>query len=132
MNKIFCHGEKIENGFSSSYFITYIQQHLEEFIEIFNLYLELIINQLIPTHKFSIESKEWINPDQIYSFNYTNTYQKFYDQSVETDYLHGSFGKEQNIVLGVSELEDDSLIKLKAFGFTRVCHQLSQIIIDAR
>ena len=42
LNKIFCHGEKIENGFSSSYFVTYIQQHLEEFIEIFNLYLELI------------------------------------------------------------------------------------------
>ena len=92
----------------------------------------LIINQLIPAHKFSIESKEWINPDQIYSFNYTKTYQKLYDQSAETDYLHGSFGKEQNIVLGVSELEDDSLIKLKAFGFTRVCHQLSQIIVEAR
>jgi len=59
------------------------------------------------------------NIGKIYSFNYTNTYQKFYDQSVETDYLHGSSGKEQNIVLGVSELEDDSLIKLKAFGFTK-------------
>ena len=84
----------------------------------------LIINQLIPAHKFSIESKEWINPDQIYSFNYTKTYQKLYDQSAETDYLHGSFGKEQNIVLGVSELEDDSLIKLKAFGFTKYHQRL--------
>lgn len=56
LNKIFCHGEKIENGFNPSYFVTSIHQHLEEFIEIFNLYIELVINQLIPAHKFSIET----------------------------------------------------------------------------
>jgi hypothetical protein len=124
LNKIFCHGEKIENGFNPSYFVTSIHQHLEEFIEIFNLYIELVINQLIPAHKFSIESNEWISPDQIFSFNYTNTYQKFYDQLTETDYLHGRFGEKQNIVLGVSDLHNESLKKLKAYGFTKYHQKL--------
>ena len=124
LNSIFCHGGVVTNGFSPSLFLDFLSKQLDDFIEIFNLYLELVINQLIPVHKFSIESKEWINPDQIYSFNYTSTYQKFYDQSVETDYLHGSFGEEQNIVLGVSELADDSLRKLKAYGFTKYHQKL--------
>jgi len=124
LNSIFCHGGVVTNGFSPSLFLDFLSKQLDDFIEIFNLYLELVINQLSPVHKFAIESKEWINPDQIYSFNYTSTYQKFYDQSVETDYLHGSFGEEQNIVLGVSELADDSLRKLKAYGFTKYHQKL--------
>ena len=124
LNSIFCHGGVVTNGFSPSLFLDFLSKQLDDFIEIFNLYLELVINQLSPVHKFAIESKEWINPDQIYSFNYTSTYQKFYDQSVETDYLHGSFGEEQNIVLGGSELADDSLRKLKAYGFTKYHQKL--------
>lgn len=116
--------KNLDYGYDADKYISFLNNQLNDFIEIFNIYLELVINHLIPNHKFSIESKEWINPDQIYSFNYTKTYQKLYDQSVETDYLHGSFGKEQNIVLGVSELEDDSLIKLKAFGFTKYHQKL--------
>ena len=119
VNTKFCHGKNIDNGFSATAFLDFLHQELEKFIEIFNLYLELVINKLTSVHKFSIESEEWINPDQIYSFNYTNTYQKIYDQSAETDYLHGSFGKKQNIVLGVSDLKDESLKKLKVYGFTK-------------
>ena len=65
-----------------------------------------------------------VSLDKIYSFNYTNTYQKFYDQSAEIDYLHGSFGEKQNIVLGVSDLNDESLKKIKAFGFTKYHQKL--------
>ena len=84
----------------------------------------MIVSKLIENCSLSINLEARLVPDKIYSFNYTSTYQKFYDQSVETDYLHGSFGEEQNIVLGVSELADDSLRKLKAYGFTKYHQKL--------
>ncbi len=51
---------------------------------------------------------DWVYPDKIYSFNYTNTYQRIMI-NIDTDYLHGSYGAKQNIVLGVSDLTDESL-----------------------
>ncbi|WP_353935022.1 AbiH family protein [Acinetobacter defluvii] len=92
-------------------------------MEIFNLYLELVISRLLPIESFSIDSEDWICPNKIFSFNYTNTYQRIHD-SVEVDYLHGSYGVEQNIVLGVSDLEDESLKKIKAYGFTKYHQKL--------
>lgn len=93
----------------------FIQVQLEDFIKIFNLYLDLIIDKLKHRAKFEIfvqsnsllepERNCWIQPDLIYSFNYTNTYQRIHSQ-VKVEYLHGSHGEQQNIVLGVSDLED--------------------------
>ena len=117
LNSIFCHGEDIKNGFNPASFLEFIYRQLYEFIEIFNLYLILIIDKLEPKGRFEIftrsnslfglEENNWTEPNKIYSFNYTNTYQKLYDQSTETDYLHGSFGEKQNIVLGVSDVADE-------------------------
>ncbi|TCB65406.1 AbiH family protein [Acinetobacter sp. ANC 4178] len=101
----------------------YLQEILDEFIIIFNLYLDLIVSQLSSTDTFSIESEDWIYPDKIFSFNYTNTYQRLH-KSVEVEYLHGSCGQNQNIVLGVSDLEDESLKKIKAYGFTKYQQKL--------
>ena len=110
------------------YFLDKLQSQLEEFIEIFNLYLKLIISNLQTTSKFLIQSEDWVSPDKIYSFNYTNTFQRLYD-NIPIDYLHGSYGEEQNIVLGVSELEDESLKKLKVYGFTKYHQKLLRIRI---
>ena len=123
LNPRFCHGESLLNNFSPSLFLDFLSNQLDDFIEIFNLYLELVINQLIPVNKFSIESKGEISLDKIYSFNYTNTYQRIYE-SVDVEYLHGSHGKEQNIVLGIDELKDECLKKLKAYGFTKYHQKL--------
>ena len=51
-----------------------LQEKLDKFIIIFNLYLELIVSRLMPISIFSIESKYWVYPNKIFSFNYTNTY----------------------------------------------------------
>ena len=110
-------------GFNYLKYLQMLQEHLENFINIFNLYLELVISQLTPVDKFSIENADWIYPDKIFSFNYTNTYERIYD-SVEVEYLHGRHGVEQNIVLGVSDLEDESLKKIKAYGFTKYHQKL--------
>ncbi|RKG31352.1 hypothetical protein D7V21_13990 [Acinetobacter guerrae] len=123
LNPKFCHGENLKNGFNPLSFLDYLYAQLEEFIEIFNHYLEVVVSKLQPKDQLKSDVKDWIYPHKIYSFNYTNTYQRFYD-AVEVDYLHGSHGEEQNIVLGISELEHKNLIKLKAYGFTKYHQKL--------
>lgn len=115
--------KNLDYGYDSDKYIYFLNNQLDKFIEIFNLYLELVIDKLVPICNVKIEAKEWISPNKIYSFNYTNTYRKFYD-FVEIDYLHGNLGKDQNIVLGISELHDESLKKLKAYGFTKYHQKL--------
>lgn len=108
---------------NSDNLLSFLQEKLDEFISIFNLYLELIVSQLSPINRFSIESEDWIYPDKIFSFNYTETYKRIYD-SLEVEYLHGSHGEQQNIVLGVADLEDETLKELKAYGFTKYHQKL--------
>ncbi|MCH4243240.1 AbiH family protein [Acinetobacter gerneri] len=100
-----------------------LQIMLDNFIVIFNTYLEILVSKLSRVDLLSIDSKDWLNPDKIFSFNYTNTYQRIHD-SIEVEYLHGSHGEHQNIVLGVSDLENESLKKIKAYGFTKYHQKL--------
>ena len=122
LNLDFCHGKNVKNGFSATEFITFLHTELEKFIEIFNLYLEIIVRELSRSKMIEINA-EWSYPDKIFSFNYTNTYQRLHD-SVDVEYLHGSHGQYQNIVLGISDIEDEGLKKLKAFGFTKYHQKL--------
>lgn len=123
INPIFCHGGELKNGFSPALFLDFLYLQLDQFIEIFNLYLDLIVSQLASKSQVDIQSENWVSPDKIFSFNYTNTYQRIHD-SLPVEYLHGSHGEFQNIVLGVSEIEDESLQKLKAYGFTKYHQKL--------
>ena len=70
--------KKSEYGFSTEKYINYLHSELEDFIEIFNLYLKLVVDKLEPKTQFKIESKDWVQHDHIFLFNYTNTFQKFY------------------------------------------------------
>ena len=124
IDTIFCNGCEAKNGLSFELVLNFIQKELDEFIKIFNLYLELVIDRLEPKSQFKIEANNWVQPDHIFSFNYTNTFQKFYQNNVKTEYLHGKFGEKQNIVLGISDLEDESLKNLKAYGFTKYHQKL--------
>ena len=122
-NPVFCNGEDVKNGFSLSSLLEYAQKQLDEFIEIFDLYLELIVSQLQLKCTVEIAAEHWLYPDKIFSFNYMNTFQRIHN-SVKVEYLHGSHGEFQNIVLGISDLEDDALKKLKAYGFTKYHQKL--------
>ncbi|EIR6161163.1 AbiH family protein, partial [Acinetobacter baumannii] len=103
--------------------LNFLNNQLDSFILIFNLYLELCIKTLTPIINL-IEDFNFGFVDKIFSFNYTNTYIKFYDASIDTDFLHGSSGEDQNIVLGISELKGDLLRSLKAYGFTKYHQKL--------
>jgi len=115
--------DKTEYGFAAEKYISFLNKQLEEFIEIFNLYIDLVVDELKTTNSFIIDSENWQKPEKIFSFNYTNTYQRIHD-NVEVDFLHGSSGENQNIVLGVSDLKDESLKTLKAYGFTKYHQKL--------
>ena len=115
--------EKIEYGFSNGKYLMFLVSQLEAFIDLFNEYLQLVIRELVLNKSLEISFENWMNPNKIYSFNYTNTYQRIYD-SVEVEYLHGSHGENQNIVLGISDLKEESLKKLKAYGFTKYHQKL--------
>ena len=102
-----------------------MQSSLDDFINIFNIYLELIVSQLKPKNQLKIDAEDWVFPKRIYSFNYTNTYKRFYEQrSTKTEFLHGSHGDNPNIVLGISDIENESLKKVKAYGFTKYHQKL--------
>ena len=98
--------------------LSFLNNQLDKFIFIFNLYIELFVKTLNPIVDL-MEDFSFGFVDKIFSFNYTNTYIRFYDSSLDTDFLHGSCGENQNIVLGISDLEYESLKKLKAYGFTK-------------
>jgi len=115
------------SGFSklkNNEIMDFLTKSLEKFINIFNLYFCLIINQLKLKQGLLMNNKKWIRPDKIFSFNYTKTYQKIYDSSIKIDYLHGYFGETQNIVLGISEFHNDILKNTKAYGFTKYHQKL--------
>jgi hypothetical protein len=124
INPKFCNGGEIKNGLNQAIYLSFLNDELESFIEIFNLYISLIIFKLEPRKQLKIKSKIFNLPKDIYSFNYTDTYQRFYITESHVSYLHGKFGEKQNIVLGVSELTSESLKKLKAFGFTKYHQKL--------
>lgn len=104
-------------GFDSNEFFNFLQNQLEDFIEIFNLYLTLIIDKLEPRVKFNLNILNSI--EKVFSFNYTNTFTKFYKNDIDIEYLHGKSGLDQNLVLGISDLKNESLKNLKAYGFTK-------------
>lgn len=119
----FISSEKTSYGFSKQNYLDFLTIQLDKFIDLFNFYLELIVSQLEPRNLIYIDRDNSISPNKIFSFNYTNTYHRLHSE-VSTEYLHGRHGNNQNIVLGISDLEDDSLKSLKAYGFTKYHQKL--------
>ena len=115
--------DNIDYGFSTEKYISFLNSQLEEFIQIFNLYITLVIGKLHPKRKFIIHRYHWEEPNKIFSFNYTNSYQLMYESTV-VEYLHGNYGEYQNIVLGVSDLDSESLKEIKSYGFTKYHQKL--------
>ena len=64
--------------------------------------------------------------DKVFSFNYTSTFENLYG-TVGVEFLHGKISKNEeeiNIVLGVSELDKQSLIKYGFYGFLKYHQKL--------
>lgn len=94
--------------------------HLSSFIDIFSRYIELV-ESLVPRSKLQ-RPKALCNLDDIYSFNYSSTTSRLYE-TAHQNFLHGKAGAD-NIVLGISELENELLVNQKAYGFVKYYQKL--------
>lgn len=109
-------------GFSNEKYFLFINKELEFFIGIFNFYLINIVDNLEILKQ--IDNKSLNQFDKIYSFNYTHTYLRFYNLDADLDFLHGSCGEKQNIVLGVSDIKNDNLKDKNIYGFVKYHQKL--------
>lgn len=114
--------DKPEYGFSIEKYIYFLNISLNEFICVFNNYLIKIVSSLYPINNFN--SLVLGDIENIYSFNYTDTYLKFYESEQSLEFLHGRIGEKQNIVLGISDLRLEALKNIKAYGFTKYHQKL--------
>lgn len=98
-----------------------LAKSFEEFIKIFNRYLVDVVSVFYTERKQkSLIPFHLIN--EIYTFNYTPTIEKFYnvDRS-KVVYLHGEINEDcqkQNLVLGISEMPK-TIETNKVFDFTK-------------
>lgn len=137
-------------------FFNHLYNSLEEFIGIFNDYILNIVDVFYKN--FKVDRREnfikngsnflFENVNKIYSFNYTTTYNKLYENDEnyllrkvttnfiskniigDIDFLHGKANENWNnnfdnlkIVLGVDDIHD-SLKKHKLFQFTKYFQKL--------
>lgn len=94
-------------------------KEFEDFIIIFNRYLVDVINVFYPELKQK-SSIPFHLLDEVYTFNYTPTLENIYKVD-KVIYLHGRINedcKKQNLVLGVSEINDNVKMN-KGYGFTK-------------
>lgn len=109
--------------FSYSKCLDFLHSQLENFIQLFNNYLVDCIQAL--SVRTTLKVPEQISEvHQIFSFNYTDTFNRFYPHKAKIDYLHGRTGSEQSIVLGISKLPHKILKKHKAYGFIKYHQKL--------
>ena len=80
-----------------------------------------------PFHAFGELNQEI---EAIYTFNYSNTFERLYSDSIhnqlnkiEVQYIHGS-AQQENIVLGISDLDENNLKKHKIYGFVKTFQKL--------
>lgn len=117
-----------------------LSNSLEEFIDIFNHYFIDVIDPFYNNYKYGepiknklgniVEIKSSLNKKEaygeefktIYSFNYTPTLQKYY-KAKRVNYLHGHIGSDQNIVLGVNDINEECK-EHKMFAFTKYYQKL--------
>lgn len=100
-----------------------LDSHLNDFISIFNWYLQQIIQKLEPKNTFKIKRKDFEFDDLlVFSFNYTSTFSHFYSSIAKIEYVHGVAGND--LVLGIPDIKNEFLKKFKNYSFTKYHQKL--------
>lgn len=111
--------KEILNDLSKSFeeFITIFNRYLVDVVSVF--YTEIKQKQIIPFNLLN----------EIYTFNYTPTLERFYNvEKSKIVYLHGETNEDnnlQNIVLGISEMPNN-IKTSKMFDFTKYYQKVSK------
>ncbi|WP_299382163.1 AbiH family protein [uncultured Lacinutrix sp.] len=81
----------------------HLHTQLNHFKKIFNSYFEIFVFPFYNNYK-NTEPNLYRNIDEHYTFNYTPTFERFYNSNI-TKYLHGKAGSsEDKIVLGINDI----------------------------
>lgn len=103
IQKEFC---DIQHGVFKEKIIESLKQELEDFIEIFRIYLREIVDQVKKTNNPTINN---LKADHIINFNYVKSEMFLPNlKDAETIHVHGDTTMPKNIVLGVNEVPDDT------------------------
>lgn len=105
-----------------------LAKSFEDFVLIFNRYLTDVVSVFYTEIK-----RKTVIPfqlmDEIYTFNYTLSLERFYDvDKSKVVYLHGQIDEDsakQNLVLGVSEISKN-IKEVKAFDFTKYYQRIKK------
>lgn len=101
---------------------SFLNKSLLDFGVIFTNYLNIINNFKNINENLYVPILDNIN--QVYSFNYTSTFSRLYKSNIDSYFLHGKIGDQNEIVLGVSDLNIQFLRKFDLWGFTKYCQKL--------
>lgn len=104
----------------------FIYQELIQFKKILNLYFEIFIIPFYDNRIDCINNRTYKNINYHYTFNYTPTFERFYETTVRTQYLHGKINPSDNkIVLGINDVpENENINKEYFFPFTKYYQKL--------
>lgn len=101
-----------------------MSKQLNDFKEIFSLYISEVIEKLQPKKPFIIPKGLDIGLSAVFTFNYSESFQRFYGIAPKlidkVQHLHGN-AKDNNIVLGIDDLNDE-LKPYKIYDFVKT-HQ---------
>ena len=85
--------------------IELMKANFKDLIFLIKTYIKIVMD--LPTNLYYKEILDF-DPNMIINFNYTRTFQKFYLNNIETDYIHGvaDSNATNNIVLGFNTMND--------------------------
>lgn len=117
--------------------LNHLKQQLDDFKNIFNYYFDLIINSFLENPKSENKASNLLNSiDYYYTFNYTDTFRKLYENSKIKNNIFNVHGKsflekqittsseEHSIVLGFNDIDETILNKKFYFPFTKYYQKL--------
>ncbi len=117
--------------------LNHLKQQLDDFKNIFNYYFDLIINSFLENPKSENKACNLLNSiDYYYTFNYTDTFRKLYENSKIKNNIFNVHGKSflekqittssegHSIVLGFNDIDETILNKKFYFPFTKYYQKL--------
>lgn len=123
VNDIFIDNYLDDEELAYNKIIIMLNENLNDLIKVFNTYLSDIVQKLNCKQELAkLETIE--SAELLFSFNYTDTFDRLYQRNILIDFIHGKSGGKQNIVLGISDLSNDILKEFKAYGFVKYHQKL--------
>jgi hypothetical protein len=103
-----------------------LNRELVNFNNIFTLYIETFVYPLYDNLKIKVDTTFFSSIDSHYTFNYTPTFNKFFNNSEITKFLHGKIDLNfNNIVLGINEIPNEDSLNQDFISFTKYFQKLN-------